>query len=89
MNGRAVSVERRGDRLRYRGEGFDLRLDPADPGGTAEGVSDGPVDLTPLRIIELIRIAVTAPDAVNFISASIAEQATQHEENARPRPWHT
>lgn len=89
LNGRAVSVERSGDRLRYRGEGFDLRLDPADPGGTAEGVSDGPVDLTPLRIIELIRIAVTAPDAVNFISASIAEQATQHEENARPRPWHT
>ena len=79
-----MSVERSGDRLRYRGEGFDLRLDPADPAGSAEGVSDGPVDLTPLKIIELMRTAVTAADAVNFISAAIAEPATHHDENARP-----
>ena len=84
FNGRAVSVERSGDRLRYRGEGFDLYLDPADPAGSAEGESDGPVDLTPLRIIELMRTAVTAADAVNFISAAIAEPATHHDENVRP-----
>jgi putative selenate reductase len=87
LNGRAVSVERNDGRLRYRGEGFDLYLDPADPAGTAEGLSDGPVDLTPLRIMELLRIAVTAPDAVNFISASIAQQATNQGENARTKPW--
>lgn len=87
LNGRTVSVERNDDRLRYRGEGFDLQFDPADPTGTAEGLSQGPVDLTPLRIMELLRIAVTAPDAVNFISASIAQQAANQGENARSKPW--
>jgi putative selenate reductase len=87
LNGRTASVERDDDRLRYRGEGFELHLDPADPAGTAEGRSDGPVDLTPLRIMELLRIAVTAPDAVNFISASIAQQAANQGENARSKPW--
>ena len=89
LNGRAVSVERNDGRLRYRGEGFDLYLDLADPAGTAEGLSDGPVDLTPLRIMELIRTAVTAPDSVNFISAAMAEQTAKQGENARTKPWLT
>ena len=89
LNGRAVSVERNDGRLRYRGEGFDLYLDLADPAGTAEGLSDGPVDLTPLRIMELIRTAVTAPDSVNFINAAMAEQTAKQGENARTKPWLT
>jgi putative selenate reductase len=89
LNGRAVSVERNDGRLRYRGGGFDLYLDLADPAGTAEGHSDGPVDLTPLRIMELIRIAVTAPDSVNFVSAAIAEHATNQCEKAEATPWLT
>jgi len=89
VNGRIVSVEKNDARLRYRGEGFDLHLDPADPAGTAEGLSDGPVDLTPLRIMELIRIAVTAPDAVNFISAAVAEHAANQGELVETKPWHT
>ena len=80
----SAAGKKSGDRLRYVGEGFDLYLDPADPAGSAEGESDGPVDLTPLRIIELMRTAVTAADAVNFISAAIAEPTTHHDENARP-----
>ncbi len=76
MNGRTVSVEGIGDKLRYRGDGFDLSLDLSDPAGTAAGVSDGPVDLTPLKIMQLMRTAVTAPDAVNFVSAALAERAT-------------
>ena len=79
LNGRAVTVERNGDRLRYCGEGFDLQLDPADPAGTAKGRSDGPVDLTPLRILEILRTAITAPDAVNFVSTAIAEHVTNHD----------
>jgi hypothetical protein len=39
--------------------------------------------------MELIRIAVTAPDAVNFISVAIAEHAADQDENARTKPWHT
>jgi hypothetical protein len=38
-----------------------------------------PVDLTPLRILEIIRTAITAPDAVNFVSAAIAECVTSHD----------
>jgi putative selenate reductase len=79
LNGRAVTVERNGDRLRYCGEGFDLQLNLADPAGTAKGRSDGPVDLTPLRILEIIRTAITAPDAVNFVSTAIAEHVTNHD----------
>jgi putative selenate reductase len=87
LNGRIASVERDDRSLRYSGEGFDLRLDPADPAGTAKGRSDGPVDLTPLRIMELLRIAVTAPDAVNFISAAMAEHATNESGKAETKPW--
>jgi putative selenate reductase len=84
LNGRAVSMEAIGELLHYRGEGFDLRLDPRDPAGTADGTSEGPVDLAPLRIMELIRIAATAPDAVNFVSTMIAGNVAQIEQHARP-----
>jgi putative selenate reductase len=69
IDGREFLVEGGGGRVRYQGDGFDLRLDPADPAGSAEGRADGPVDLGPLRIIERLRDAVTAPDAINHVSA--------------------
>jgi putative selenate reductase len=71
LQGRAVSLESEGIKVRYRGEGFDLRFDPGNPAGTAEGHCNGPVDLVPLRIMELLRTAVTAPDAVNYVSAAL------------------
>jgi putative selenate reductase len=71
FNGRAVSVETNGGKVRYRGDGFDLRLDPADPGASAEGAAAGPVDLAPLRIMELLRSAVSDPDTINFVNAGI------------------
>ncbi len=84
FNGRAVSMEAIGGLRYYRGEGFDLRLDPRNPAGTADGTCEGPVDLAPLRIMELIRIAATAPDAVNFVSTMIAGNVAQIEQHARP-----
>src|SRR6185369_209229 len=71
LGGRTYVVESGGPRLRYRGDGFDLALDPADPGAGAEGHADGPVDLAPLRIMELLRAGVTAPGAVNYVSAAL------------------
>jgi putative selenate reductase len=71
LDGREVYVEDDGDKLRYSGEGFDLRLDPAAPAASAQGSADGPVDLAPLRIMELVRAAVTDPDAVNFVNAAM------------------
>jgi putative selenate reductase len=58
-------------KLRYAGEGFDLRLDLADPAGSAEGWADGPVDLTWLCIMDQIFRAVTAPNALNFANLTL------------------
>jgi putative selenate reductase len=74
FGGRVYQVESGGPRLRYRGDGFDLTLDPADPAGTAAGTASGPVDLGWLRVMELLRAAVTAPGAVNFVSAALEAQ---------------
>jgi putative selenate reductase len=77
---RTFVVESGGGPLRYRGAGFDLRLDLRDPAGTARGQASGPVDLGFLRIMERLREAVTAPEAVNFVSAALSPFAP-----ARPR----
>ena len=58
------------------GEGFDLRLDPADPAATAEGRAYGPVDLTWLCIMDQILSAVTAPNAVNFANMMLEYAGT-------------
>ena len=75
FEGRTFVVDSGGPLVRYRGEGFDLRLDPRDPAATAQGRADGPVDLGFLRIMERLREAVTAPGAVNFVSAGLAASA--------------
>ncbi|MDR3439776.1 hypothetical protein [Telmatospirillum sp.] len=75
---RTVTVESGNDdvaSVRYTGTGFDLRLDPAQPAGTAEGHAEQAVDLTCLDIMELLRRAVTGSD--NFVSAGIDYQRTQ------------
>jgi putative selenate reductase len=60
-----------GSKSRYAGTRFDIRLDLADPLGSVEGHADAPVDLRWLRMMDLIRIAVAAPAAHNFISAGL------------------
>ncbi|HUL58861.1 MAG TPA: hypothetical protein VLU43_06290, partial [Anaeromyxobacteraceae bacterium] len=74
-DGRAFLLEPAGPRVRYRGDGFDLRLDPRDPAGTAEGTAAGPVDLTYLRIMERLREAIAAPGAANFLAAALEHAA--------------
>lgn len=75
FDGRTVRMESGGARVRYSGDGFDLVLDLSDPAETAEGRADGPVDLTPLRIMDQILKAVTASKAVNFVSAAVQHAA--------------
>ncbi len=58
-------------RVRYRGDGFDLVLDPSEVAATATGAADGPVDLTWLRIMTQVLEAVTAPQAINYVSATL------------------
>lgn len=66
-----VVVESGNGKLRYQGDGFDIRLDLDDPLGTVEGWADGPVDLTWLRIMELIRLGVTDPQTVNYVNIAL------------------
>jgi putative selenate reductase len=60
-----------GRKLRYAGDGFDIRLDLQDPVGSVEGEADGPVDLRRLRTMDLIRAAVAVPEANNFLSTGL------------------
>jgi putative selenate reductase len=71
FGGQVVRMETGTAKLRYAGEGFDLRLDLADPAGSAEGWADGPVDLTWLCIMDQIFRAVTAPNALNFANLTL------------------
>ena len=71
FGGETVRLERYGARVRFSGAGFDLALDPSDIAGSVSGASDGPVDLTRLRIMLPILDAVAAPGAVNYVSAGL------------------
>ncbi len=73
--GEVVRLERNAGRTRYTGPGFDLALDPDDVSASVSGAADGPVDLTRLRIMLPILDGVTAPGAVNFVSASLGYRA--------------
>jgi putative selenate reductase len=89
FNGRAISVESGEGELRYRGHDFDVQLDLADPAGTAKGIAAHPVDLTPLRIMEQIRIALPAPEAINFLSVILSKDRSASLKNMRSQPWPT
>lgn len=72
FDGRTVTVVSGKPRLRYIGADFDIQLDPSDPVGTAEGHASAAVDLTWLRIMETLRIAVLERGSVNYLSAGLA-----------------
>jgi hypothetical protein len=65
-----------GNKQRYAGKGFDIRLDLADPLGSVEGRADAGVDLRRMRMMDMIRIAVANPRANNFISTGLLLAAT-------------
>jgi putative selenate reductase len=71
FRGEVVRMERIGDHVRYSGEDFDLTFDPNDVAATITGMAGGPVDFTRLRIMMPILEAVTAPGAVNYVSAAL------------------
>ncbi len=72
FSGRVVRMEGDGTLVRYSGDGFDLRLNPREPAATVSGAAEGPVDLTWLHIMNQIVIAVTAPQAVNYVATILA-----------------
>ena len=76
-------MEDNGGLLRYRGEGFDLHLDPRDPAGTANGNCDGPVDLAPLRIMESFG-SPPRHRCGQFRQRWVPRNVTQTDQRARP-----
>ncbi|HYD30265.1 MAG TPA: hypothetical protein VEB64_05330 [Azospirillaceae bacterium] len=68
FDGREYRVELDGGMARYAGPGFDIRFNPVDPAGSAEGMAEEAVDLTWFLILERLRRGVLAPQTVNFIS---------------------
>ena len=77
FGGETVRIERYGERVRYSGAGFDLAFDPGDVAGSISGASDGPVDLTRLRIMVPILDAVAGPGAVNYVSAALGREQVE------------
>jgi putative selenate reductase len=72
FGGKVVTTESEGGLMRYRGEGFDVRLDPSDPAATVSGTANGPIDLTWLHIMDQILKGVTAPRAINYVSTILS-----------------
>ena len=57
-------------RAEYSGEGFRIRFLESDPAGTASGEAAGnEVDLTYFLIMDLLRKALFAEDAVNYVNS--------------------
>jgi putative selenate reductase len=75
FGGRVVTMERDDTLVRYRGDGFDVVLDPGDVAATVSGTADRPVDLTWLHIMDQILKAITAPGAVNHVTAMLEHAA--------------
>jgi putative selenate reductase len=86
FRGRIVAMETGDTLVRYSGDGFDLRLNPSEPAATVSGTADGPVDVTWLHIMNQILMAVTAPQAVNYVATILACSATPVLAKARGSP---
>jgi putative selenate reductase len=70
FEGREFVLESSDGLLSFRGDGFDVRFDPEDPAGTAEGEASAEVDLTYALIIDELRRSLLAPDApVTYVNA--------------------
>ncbi len=64
---REYSLSFDGGRVAYAGEGFEVSFSEADPVGTIEGEASGEVDLTYYYLLDRIRRAILADDAVNYL----------------------
>lgn len=72
FDGEEVRLERTpGGKVHYAGQGFDIRVDLDDPLNSIEGRAEGAVDLRRLRLMEMLRIAVTDTQASNYVKTAL------------------
>ncbi|MEK7383035.1 MAG: glutamate synthase, partial [Elusimicrobiota bacterium] len=69
FSGLEYSLTLRDGEADYAGPGFRVSYKPADPAGTMRGSAEGEVDLTYALIMDLLRRALFAPDAVSYVNA--------------------
>lgn len=69
IEGRDLSLESAGDRVRFVGPDFDVTLAPGDPVRTMSGTARGEIDLTWLHILMWIQAAVFDSGSVNYLNA--------------------
>jgi putative selenate reductase len=69
FNGKALRLERSGERARFSGEGFEVECAAADPEGTLRGSAEpqAVIDLTWLRVMDHLRGAVLDGPGVNWV----------------------
>lgn len=68
FSGREYALALRDGEAEYSGPGFSVTYRPEDPAGTARGTAEGEVDLTYALIMDLLRKALMAPDAVSYVN---------------------
>ena len=76
IDGRDLSIEPAGERIRFRGPGFDVTLAPEDPVATLAGTAEGEIDLTHLHILLWVQAAVFDSASVNPMNALYSKEAS-------------
>jgi len=76
IDGRDLSLEATGDRVQFRGPGFDVTLSPGDPAGTLSGAAEGEIDLTWLHILLWVQAAVFDSASVNYLNSMTPKEAS-------------
>ncbi len=76
IDGRELSLETLGDRVHFRGPGFDVTLAPRDPVRTLTGTAEGEIDLTWLHILMWVQAAVFDSASVNYLNAMNPKEAS-------------
>lgn len=76
IDGRDLSIEAMGERVRFVGPDFDVTLAPTDPVRTLSGTAEGEIDLTWLHILMWVQAAVFESGSVNYLNARSAEEVS-------------
>jgi putative selenate reductase len=74
FSGAEYRLETAAGRVRFSGEGFDVRFDEADPSQTIEGEAapDTIVDLTYFEIMNRLRLSLLATSDVNYVNCLVS-----------------
>ena len=69
FGGRAFRAVVRDGLASFRGDGFAVRFDPADPERTIRGMAHGSIDLTFFYLMDALRASVLSRTRINYINS--------------------